>query len=176
VFDIFVMLALMSDTRRVRGDRRALRRALEICSLRELVMRELPFSVAVLTGSALTLLLPNIFGLFSFFGDYIYTAEFTFLALLFMRVVAVACVYAGDLRNTAAIKRMLTLTPLQIGAGIALLFTLICLLTPMGALFGLVRSPLFYTLISVVPAIGFAIAFEATVLAREKEKRARKKM
>ena len=113
VFDIFVMLALMSDTRRVRGDRRALRRALEICSLRELVMRELPFSVAVLTGSALTLLLPNIFGLFSFFGDYIYTAEFTFLALLFMRVVAVACVYAGDLRNTAAIKRMLILTPLQ---------------------------------------------------------------
>ena len=63
----------------------------------------------------------------------------------------------------------------------AFVFVLICFLTPLGNLFGLVNNPIIYLIASFLPSIAFLICFYAMSFPRKKKngeekiKRTRKK-
>ena len=47
-------------------------------------------------------------------------------------------------------------------------FLLLSLITPFGILFGLVRSPILYTLLTLVPAVAFLICYLAMTFPKKK--------
>lgn len=159
IFDFLAMMLFMSDTRRCADDYKALRRFFKDGSADTIVRSNIKISLCSLIGALLTLILPAFLGLFSFFGTYIYKAEFTFMALLMLQIVLLVCVYARDLRNYPALYRLVKDKWAIATLSVSVIFTLLCFITPMGALFGIVRNPVFYFFLSFLPPVAFALCF-----------------
>ena len=156
VMDIFALLIFMYDPRRSSMDCRRSKRELGEQSVVDIVKANPVLMICSAVGSVLTLILPRVLSIFDFFGTYIYKAEFTFISLALMQIVALACVYAVDKTSW---RRFCRNRIAMIGGGVFLVFTLLCLLTPMGDLFGIVSIGLFYLLFSLIPAAVFAALF-----------------
>ena len=171
ILDFFAMMIFMNDTRRCTEEYRGIRAFFKEQNAYGIIRSNLKLSVCALVGSVLTLLLPTFFGLFSFFGGYVYRAEFTFMALLMMNLALLVCVYANDLRNVSGLRRFISDRWSIAALCVCVLFTLLCLLTPMGALFGIVRNPVFYFLLSFVPPIAFILCFFFTSVDKNKKEK-----
>jgi peptidoglycan/LPS O-acetylase OafA/YrhL len=86
----------------------------------------------------------------------------------------VVCIFAKDLSNKTALLRLLGNRTVWVGAGVTVLFTLLCFLTPIGRFFGIIESQISYFLLAFVPAIAF-LACYAVLSAREKGRAKMKK-
>ena len=157
ILDLLTMFVFLGDTRRSTQSYKKIQREFEHPDLKNIIKENLPLTVSMLLGSIMTLLLPNVLSLSHLFGRYAYKAEFTFISLSLMQLLTLLVVYSGDLRRTELHVR-LSRSPWVIAQGITLvLFTLLCLVTPMGNMFGIVRNPIGYFLVSFVPAIAFGV-------------------
>lgn len=157
VMDLFAMAVFMGDGRRSREEHVKLKESMEKASLTDTLKSNSRLFICVVTGSVLTLLLPNFFGMLSFFGSYLYKAEFTFISLALMQLLTMASVYADGLCKRVALKRLLENKIVLAEICVLIVFTVICLLTPVGAVFGVSRIKLFYLLLSLVPPVGFVL-------------------
>ncbi len=158
ILDFLTMLIFMGDTRRSTKRLDELRAELEGFGIAKAWKQTPKLFVSALVGGVSTLLLPNLMSLVPIFDAYIYKAEFTYTALLLLQIIALFCIYSGDLRNMAAHKRLIT-TPIALVQGaVIVVFTLLCFLVmPVGNLFGIVKNPIGYMLVSFVPALAFGI-------------------
>lgn len=159
IMDFFAMSLFMSDGRRSVSDHASLKRELADSSIADVIKHNSRLFICAATGSVLTLLLPNFFGMISFFGSYLYKAEFTFISLALMQMLALVMIYSKELGNKTAHRRLITSRTAQIGLAVFVVFTVICLVSPVGAVFGISRIPLFYLLLSLVPTIAFLLCY-----------------
>lgn len=176
VLDFFVMMILLEDARKVGEDRRKLKKSVTGQGVRDIVESNKTVAVCALVGSLLTLLLPRFFDMLVVFGSYLYSSEFTFISLTLMQVLTLVCLYCKDFRNKNALLRLINNIWAQIGVGVTVVFTALCLLTPVGKLFGVVKIPVFYFLISIVPAFAYAICFAVMTNNEKKRVKGKKKM
>ncbi len=159
VLDFFVMLIFMYDTRPSREGTDALREFFGRSSGRSLLKDNSILLICAAVGGGFTVLLPNIFDLFGVFGNYVYKAEFTFISLALMQIALLLCMYSGSIRNTARHKKLVQTPAFIVMSALTVIFAALCLLTPVGTFFGIVRAPAFYLLLSVVPAAAFLLCF-----------------
>ena len=160
ILDLLTMILFMSDTRRSTQSIKKIKTALTDYGVVGTVMTNLRLFISAALGSVLVLLLPNLLGLVSIFGNYLYKSEFTYMSLLFMQILTVFCVYSGDLANLQAHKRLVSSYVAMAEGAVIVLFTAICLIIrPVGAFFGIVKNPLPYFLLSFVPAIAFGVCY-----------------
>ncbi len=173
VFDILVMMIFMSDARRKADSFEKVRGFFTENSLKNFATKHSRLLLCTLIGSVLTLLLPNLFGLIGgVLGNYVYKAEFTFMALALMQFAALFCIYSRSPRNIKSHLYLVKSILFIILASAVVLFTALCLITPIGTFFGIVRNPLFYFLLSFVPAIAFVtfwIVFEEIAAKKAKK-------
>ena len=156
VMDVFAMLIFMYDAGRGRATYKNAKKELSSDGIIGIVRKNSNLMVWATAGSVMTLLLPNILSLFDLFGSYIYKAEFTFISLGLMQIAAFALVYSKDI---ASAKRLLENKTALTGLGVFIVFTALCLLTPMGDLFGIVSIGIFYLLFAFVPTALFAVGY-----------------
>ena len=159
VFDFFIMMVFVSDNRRVLGDRKKLRSSLINQGVIEIVKENKTLSISALIGALLTLILPRLFDVIGVFGSYLYRAEFTFISLVLMQMLTFFFIYSGDFKNKKIYLRLVNNKWIRITLAVTVLFTLICFITPVGQLFGVIRSPIFYFLLSFVPAVAYGFCF-----------------
>ena len=119
-------------------------------------------------GAFLCVVLPNLAGLIDAFGKYFYTAEYTFISLVLLQISLFICVYVGDIMDRAALKKLFSQKLFIIELGSVAVFLLLSLLTPFGILFGLVHSPILYTLLTLVPAMAFLVCYLALTFPKKK--------
>ena len=93
------------------------------------------------------------------FGVYVYRAEFTFMALVMINLALLAFVYIKDYRNLSGLRRLIGDKWAMTALSVCVVFVTLCLATPMGNLFGIVRNPIFYFLLSFIPPIAFILCF-----------------
>ncbi len=158
VFDTLVMIIFMRDARRKAESFERIKGFFGENSLMNFISKNARLLICTFIGSVLTLLLPNLFGLIGgVLGNYVYKAEFTFMALALMQFAALFCIYSRSPRNLKSHISLVKNAIFTVLAALTVLFTLLCLITPMGVFFGIVRNPLFYFLLSFVPAIAFVL-------------------
>ena len=121
-----------------------------------------------LLGAFLCIVLPKLAGLIDAFGKYFYTAEYTFISLVLLQLCLFVCMYVGDIMDGAALKKLFAKKLFVIELCTIGVFLLLSLITPFGILFGLVRSPILYTLLTLVPAIAFLICYLAMTFPKKK--------
>ena len=167
--DMAVMLMFMRDTRRVGAQKKNVKTELLDSKILSTPKGQIPLAVAALLGAVLTLLLPNLIGLLNIFGNYIYKAEYTFTALALLQLSLFICVYVKDILSKSQMRRLFTNKIFIIELASALLFMLVCFLTPVGNLFGLVSNPIIYLLASFLPAIAFIICYYAMSFPKKKK-------
>jgi hypothetical protein len=179
--DMAALLIFMRDTRRVGAEKKNIKKELLDTSITSLPQKHLPLTAASLLGAVLTLLIPNLIGLLDIFGNYIYKAEYTFTALLLLQLSLFICVYVKDILSKAQMRKLFTNKVFIIELAVAFVLVLICFLTPLGNLFGLVNNPIVYLIASFLPSIAFLICFYAMSFPKkkktgeEKSKKMRKK-
>ena len=179
--DMAAMLMFMRDNRRVGAERKNIKKELLDTTMISLPKKYLPLTVASLLGALLTLLLPNLIGLIDIFGNYIYKAEYTFTALLLLQLSLFLCVFVRDILSKSQMRKLFTNKIFIIELVTEFVLVLICFLTPLGNLFGLVNNPVIYLIASFLPAIAFLICFytmsfpKKKKIGKEKSKKIRKK-
>lgn len=176
ILDFFVMMIMLEDTRRAGEERRRLRQSVTQRDVRDIVGSNKTVAICALVGSLLTLLLPRFFDMLVIFGSYLYSAEFTFISLMLMQMLTLVCLYAKDIKNKNAMLRLINNRWAQVGAVTSVIFIALCLLTPIGKLFGVVKIPIFYFLISLIPAFAFAICFVVMTFSKQKQQKPKRKM
>ncbi len=160
VLDFLTMLVFMRDTRRSTRQLSALKKDIYEFGIVDTIKKNSRLFVSALLASLLTLILPPIVSLLPAFGPYSYKAEYMFTALVAMQITALFCIYSGDLRSFSAHKRLVLDPIMLLQAATIVFFMLICLvIRPIGDFFGIVKSPLGYFLISLVPSFAFAICY-----------------
>ena len=167
--DMALILMFMRDNKRVGAQRKNIKKEMLDTSIGSLFKKHLPLTVASLLGAVLTLLLPNLIGLLDIFGNYIYKAEYTFTALLLLQLSLFVCIYVRDILSKSQMKRLFTNKIFLIELASGLLLVLLCFLTPIGNLFGLVSNPIIYLLASFLPAIAFIICYYAMSFPKKKK-------
>jgi magnesium-transporting ATPase (P-type) len=160
VIDFLAMTVFMSDTRRCTDDYGKLRAFFKEENAYSMVRSNIKLSLCTLVGALLTLLLPTFFGMFSFFGSYIYRAEFTFMSLAMINLALLLCVYVKDIKDVNALHRLVRDKWAISALCVCVVFTAVCLVCrPIGAFFGIVRNPVFYFLLSFIPPVAFMLCF-----------------
>ena len=159
VFDLLAMFIFAADTRRVTENRSTLRKRLDGMSIEFAVKSNARLSICVVLGSVLTLLLPEIFGILGYFGGYVHKAEFAFVSLMLMHIAVFWLVYKRDGNDKTTAARLFRNIFTKICLAVCAMFLLVCFLTPVGKLFGVVRLPLFYLMLAIVPALAFVICY-----------------
>ena len=172
--DMALLMMFMRDNRRVGAQRKNVKSEMLQMKARSLLKEQRPLTVASLVGAVLTMLLPNLIGLLSIFGNYIYKAEYTFTALLLLQLSLFLCVYLKDILSKSGHKRLFTNKVFIIELVSMLAFLLLCFFTPVGNLFGLVSNPVIYFLASFVPSIAFLICFYAMSFPKKKSEKHQK--
>ena len=170
IIDMAAMLVFMSDNRRVGFANKKIKKDVAGQSILGLPKKYIPLSAASLLGAVLTLLLPNLIGLLNVFGNFNFKGEYTFCALALLQLALFLCVYLRDILSKSQYKKLFTLPVFVIGLAAISLFVLICFLTPIGNLFGLVSNPPMYLISSFLPAIAFMICFYAVAFPKKAEK------
>ena len=169
VFDLMAMLIFMNDSRKTSENRRKMKEEIEAASLLDILRSNKNITISAIVGSALSVFLPRFFAMLGVFGKFYYKAEFSFVSLLLLQLLLLVCVYAKDLRNKGALLRLVNDLSAQICAGTALIFTLLCFVTPIGRFFGIIETQFSYFLLAFVPTIAFFICFVALNAANEKK-------
>ena len=168
LLDLTVMLIFAADTSRGKLSRKICDGELSGFSLLSILKRERTLLLSTLLGGVLCLLLPNLVSMIGVFDNYIYRAEFTFISTAMMQTVLFICVYAGDLLNKNAMKKVYK-NKIFIAQILSLtVFVALCLLTPIGSFFGLLANPVIYLLLSFVPPAAVLICYETLSFPKKK--------
>ena len=138
LIDLGVMMIFMYDPRRSSQNCRKIKKEAFSGSVIDIVKSNSRLMIGVAAGSVLVLLLPNLISLFSFFGSYIYKAEFTFISLALMQIMVMIIIYSKGFADVASVRRITKSKPAMISLSALAVFVLLCLITPMGDLFGIV--------------------------------------
>lgn len=118
-----------------------------------LLRSDRPMLIASLSAGAACLILPQVLGLTGLTDRYIYTTEFTFLALILLQFVQLICALSKREDRETSIFRCPWLWAEVATLGI---FLLLCAVwQPFGDCFGWERNPLPYALLSLAPALIF---------------------
>lgn len=117
------------------------------------------FLISSLIGALLCLILPNILGSIGVFGKYYYRAEYTFIAISLVQVCLFACVYVKDLLDVRSLKKLFGVKLFLIELVCIAAFILVCLVTPVGKLFGIVSIGFAYLVLSLFPATAFIVSY-----------------
>ena len=180
VFDTFAFALFMMNPRRAGASVKSVKRMYAEERVRDIIKKyRSVFACAIFSG-VLVVVLPSIFDTFNLFGGYQYKEEFTYLSLMLIQIATLASLYTFDLRNKKALKNLFT-RRIFIAEIIAfVLFTALSfLITPMGNFLGLesgfVTMTPFYFLLTVVPAVAFAVCYTVMIATGERaDGRARK--
>lgn len=159
LIDMCALFVFATDMRRVKLPRRTASSDIMKYSGIDLLIKDKALLISSAIGSVLILLLPNLISLVSFFDNYIYKAEFTFVALALLNLCIWWSVYSADVLDTKLLKKLFANRLFVIELSIVTLFIIICFLTPIGKLFGLVNNPPIYLILSFIPAIAFVVAY-----------------
>lgn len=173
IIDMAAMIMFMRDNRRVGAEKKNIKSEFVHQSVLGIPQRHLPLMISSLLGAVLTLLLPNLIGLIDVFGNFNFKAEYTFCSLALLQLALFLCVYMRDILSKSQYKKLLSSKVFLIELGAIVLFVIICFLTPLGNLFGLVSNPIIYFLASFLPAIAFMICFYAISFPKEAKKGAK---
>ena len=130
IFDIGTMMIFAADMRRSRLPRRPESSELMKYGVKELVIKDKALLFSSLIGGILILLLPNLVSLISFFDNYIYKEEFTFVAHAFLHLCLWWSVYSDDVMDVMALKKLFKNRLFDIMLAASFVFILICFLTP----------------------------------------------
>lgn len=164
VFDLFALFLFMTNTRRAGASVDGVKKMYTNLRFRDIFKKYKDILICSIFGGVLVVLLPSIFGYFNLFGGYIYKDVYTFIALMFLQLLLVACVYTVDVRNVAGIKYLFTRKIFVAEIIAFLLFTALSfIITPMGDLFGveiglLTLTP-FYFFLAFIPPVAFIICY-----------------
>jgi magnesium-transporting ATPase (P-type) len=170
VFDLFVLLIFMSDSRRSSEDRRRIRKDVGTFDILAVLKANGKLTVCAAVGAGATVILPRIAALLEIFGKYFYRAEFTYISLVLLQALVFICIYAKDLQNRSALLKLINNRLAQICAGVTVLFTALCFFTPIGRFFGIIESQLFYFFLAFLPAAAFFVCY-LVLGSREKTKK-----
>ena len=157
----------MRDNRRVGNQKKNGKTQFLSLSGKALLRQNLPLAVSAILGGVLILILPNLIDLVNVFGNYIYQAEYTFCSLILLQLALFLCVYLRDILSKTQYKKLFSSKVFLIEASAITLFVLLCFLTPIGNLFGLVSNPPMYLIISFLPALSFLVCFYAMSFPRK---------
>ncbi len=173
VFDTFAFALFMMNPRRAGASVKSVKRMYAEERVRDIIKKyRSVFACAIFSG-VLVVVLPSIFDTFNLFGGYQYKEEFTYLSLMLIQIATLASLYTFDLRNKKALKNLFT-RRIFIAEIIAfVLFTALSfLITPMGNFLGLesgfVTMTPFYFLLTVVPAVAFAVCYTVMIATGER--------
>ena len=173
VFDTFAFALFMMNPRRAGASVKSVKRMYAEERVRDIIKKyRSVFACAIFSG-VLVVVLPSIFDTFNLFGGYQYKEEFTYLSLMLIQIATLASLYTFDLRNKKALKNLFT-RKIFIAEIIAfVLFTALSfLITPMGNFLGLesgfVTMTPFYFLLTVVPAVAFAVCYTVMIATGER--------
>lgn len=182
-FDLFALFLFMTNTRRAGVSVAGVKKMYTELKFRDVFAKYKDIILCSVFGGILIVLLPSIFGYFNLFGGYIYKDVYTYMALMFLQLLLVACVYMVDIRNKAGIKYLFTRKIFVAELLTFVLFTVLCfIVTPIGDLFGVELSFVtvtpFYFLLTLVPAAAFFVCYlvMAFVADTKKENTAPKKV
>lgn len=167
VVDMAAMVMFMRDNRRVGNQKKNVKTQFLSLSGKTLLKQNLPLAVSAILGGVLILILPNLIDLVNVFGNYIYQAEYTFCSLILLQLALFLCVYLRDILSKTQYKKLFSSKVFLIEASAITLFVLLCFLTPIGNLFGLVSNPPMYLIISFLPALSFLVCFYAMSFPRK---------
>ncbi len=173
VFDTFAFALFMMNPRRAGASVKSVKRMYAEERVRDIIKKyRSVFACAIFSG-VLVVVLPSIFDTFNLFGGYQYKEEFTYLSLMLIQIATLASLHTFDLRNKKALKNLFT-RRIFIAEIIAfVLFTALSfLITPMGNFLGLesgfVTMTPFYFLLTVVPAVAFAVCYTVMIATGER--------
>ena len=164
VFDAFAFMLFMMNSRRAGTGIKGIKKMYAEERFRDILKKYKNILVCTLFSALLVVFLPAIFGSFDLFGGYQYKEEFTYLSLMLIQLAILAAVYAVDLGNKAAVKKLFTRKIFLIEIALFVLTTLLSfLITPMGDLLGLksgfVTITPFYFLLTIIPAFAFVVCY-----------------
>ena len=173
LIDLCALSIFAADMRRGR-----LLKRLDSSSIMKLSGKDIIFGnrlllISSLVGAVLILLLPNLISLISIFDNYIYKAEFTFVALALLNLCVWWSVYSPDILDTKLLKRLFQNKLFVIEISCVALFVIICFLTPIGKLFGLVSNPPIYLILSFLPSVAFVVCYIIMTFNKDKAKKGR---
>lgn len=177
VFDTFAFALMMTNSRRAGASVKNVKQMYTEDRFRDVLKRYKNILVCTIFGGALVILLPSIFGSFGLYGGYLYKDAYTYIALALLQFVMFAAIYNVDLRNQASLKQLFKKKLFLIEIIFFVLFTTLSfLITPLGNLFGLevgfVTKTPFYFLLTVVPAIAFAVCYIVMLATSKNEAKA----
>ena len=164
VFDLFALVLFMTNSSRAQNSVKGIKRLYTEQKLTDVLRKYKNILLCSVFGGVLIILLPTIFDYFNFLGGYDHTRSFAYVSLMLVQLVLFVSVYLGDLNNKGAIKHLLKRKTFLLEIVIFIAFTAVCFIVdPVGNVFGLnsdfvIRSP-FYFVITVVPAVAFAIVY-----------------
>ena len=172
--DLFAMFIFSADHRR--GGLLAKNVKRELCEFDyvESVKKHKALTISSLVGALLCLLLPRLADLIDALGEYFYTAEYTLVTLVLLQLCLFVCIYVGDIMDKAALKKLFKIRLFVIELCTTGAFLLLSLVTPFGRLFGLLRSPIIYLLLSIVPAVAFCACYLFMTFPKRKDAAERK--
>ncbi|MBE6593889.1 MAG: cation-transporting P-type ATPase [Ruminococcaceae bacterium] len=170
LIDMCALFIFATDMRRGRLSRRLDSSSIMRVGEKDLILGDRALLVSSLVGAALILLLPNLISLISFFDNYIYKAEFTFVALALLNLCIWWSVYSTDILDTKLLKKLFQNKLFLIELFGVTLFVLICFLTPIGRLFGLVSNPPIYLILSFLPSVAFVVCYVIMTFNKSKGK------
>lgn len=164
VFDTFAFALIMTNSRRAGASVKNVKQMYTEDRFRDILKRYKNILISSVFGGALVILLPSVFGSFNLFGGYLYKDAYTYIALALLQFVMLAAIYTADIRNKASLKQLFTKKIFLAEIIFFVLLTALSfLITPIGNLFGLesgfVTGSTFYFLLTVVPAIAFAVLY-----------------
>ncbi len=164
VFDLLMMPIFMTDNRKCNENFEKIKYFFNSKNINWLIKTNKKLFVSAVVGGVCTIVLPVIFDFLSKYISWIKSydnqAEFAFIAVALMQIVAVFCVYVKDFGDKEAHKKIAT-SPWFLGAvGGMILFTLVCFIfKPLGEVFGIDNNYLLYFLLSLVPAVVFLLCY-----------------
>ena len=170
LMDLAVIMIFALDTSRGRLVRKNSDSYLSKFNLLNVLQSERPLLISTLLGAVLCLVLPNLISLIGVFDNYLFRAEFTFMTTALMQLMLFICVYAGDLLDKKAMKKVLRNRIFLIESGALVLFLVLCFLTPIGSFFGLIKNPIIYLILSLIPPIALAICYAVLTFPKKNEK------
>lgn len=123
---------------------------------RDTAVSDMPLLVASIVAALSIFLLPMVFDLIGVFGKYLYTVEFSFMAMLFLHWSVLFVVRYEALGRR--LKYVLADPCLILEAILIAIFLLAMRLwEPFGILFRVVKNPLPYFILSLIPAALFVV-------------------
>ncbi|MBO7303423.1 MAG: hypothetical protein J6U68_04475, partial [Clostridia bacterium] len=177
LFDVFAFALFMMNSKRAGASVKSIKRMYAEDRLIDIIKKYKNVLICTLISSALVVFLPTIFDTFNLFGGYLYKDAYTYIALALLQFVMFAAIYNVDLRNQASLKQLFKKKLFLIEIIFFVLFTALSfLITPLGNLFGLevgfVTKTPFYFLLTVVPAIAFAVCYIVMLATSKNEAKA----